>query len=48
MSIHQLVLQVLNDDVLPFVIHVHGLDIPYQAELWIGGKPKHKHGVASL
>ena len=48
MSIHRLVTQLLSDSVLPYVIHVHGLDIPYQAELWIGGKPKHKHGVASL
>ena len=33
---------------LPYVIHVHGLDTPYQAELWIGGEPKHRDGVASL
>ena len=48
MTIHRLVSQMLNDDVLPYVIHVHGLDIPYQAELRVGGVPKHKSGVVSL
>ena len=48
MPIHQLVSQLLEDNVLPNVIHVHGLDIPYRAELWIGGEPKHRDGVVSL
>ena len=48
MSIHRLVTQLLNDTVLPYVIHVHGLEIPYRAELWIGDVRKHKHGVVSF
>ena len=48
MSIHRLVAQLLNDTVLPYVIHVHGLEIPYRAELWKGGVLKHKHGVVSF
>ena len=48
MPVHQLVSQLLSDSVLPYVIHLHGLDIPYQAELWIGDEPKHRDGVASL
>ena len=48
MPIHQLVSQLLEDSVLPYVLHVHGLDIPYRAELWIGDEAKHRDGVVSL
>ena len=48
MPVHQLISQLLSDSVLPYVIHMHGLDIPYRAELWIGDEPKHRDGVASL
>ena len=48
MTIHPLASQMLKGDILPYVIHVHGLNIPYQAELWIGGEPKYRDGVASL
>lgn len=48
MPVHKLVSQTLSNSTLPYVIHVNGLDIPYQAELWIGGNPTHRSGVASL
>ena len=48
MSIHRLVSQLLSDSVFPYIIHVHGLDIPYRAELWVGGEPKYRDGVTSL
>ena len=48
MPVHPFVSELLNDSVLPYVIHVHGLDIPYPAELWIGDVPAIKRGVVSL
>ena len=48
MSIPRLASELLSDSVLPYVIHVHGLGIPYPAQLWIGGVPQYKKGVASL
>ena len=48
MPIHHFVSQLLRDTVLPYAIHVHGLDIPYRAEPRIGDEAKHRDGVVSL
>ena len=46
MDIHRDVADIVNDLVLRDVVQIHGMDIPYPAELWVGGKCEHKHGTA--
>ncbi len=46
MDIHRDVSDIVNDLVLRDVVQIHGMDIPYPAELWVGGKCEHKHGTA--
>lgn len=46
MDIHRDVSGILNDLVLRDVVRIHGMDIPYPAELWVGVKCEHKHGTA--
>ena len=46
MDIHRDVSDIANDLVLRDVVQIHGMDIPYPAELWVGGKCEHKHGTA--
>ena len=45
MDIHRDVSDIVNDLVLRDVVQIHGMDIPYPAELWVGGKCEHKHGT---
>ena len=45
MDIHRDVSDIVNDLVLRDVVQIHGMDIPYPAELWVGGKSEHKHGT---
>ena len=46
MDIHRDVSDIVNDLVLRDVVQIHGMDIPYPAELWVGGKCEHEHGTA--
>ena len=48
MIVHQTILEQLSQNVLPYVFNVHGLDIPYPAELWVNGDTKFKEGVVSF
>ena len=48
MIVHQSILEQLSQNVLPYVFNVHGLDIPYPAELWVNGDTKFKEGVVSF
>ena len=46
MSIHQDVLNVVNERILPHVLRIHEVDVPYPAELWVNGKCEHEDGTA--
>ena len=46
MKVHRDVLETVNKTVLPQVIRVHEMDVPYPAELWVDGKREHENGVA--
>ena len=46
--VHQTILEQLNRNVLPYVFRIHGLDIPYPAELWVNGNIKFQNGVVSF
>ncbi len=46
MSIHQDILEVVNKRVLPDIICVHEVDVPYPAELWVDGNCEHQDGTA--
>ena len=46
MQIHRDVSEIVNDAVLRDVIQIHGMDIPYRAELWVDGIRYHKDGTA--
>ena len=46
MKIHRDVLETVNKTVLPQVMRVHEMDVPYPAELWVDGKCEHENGVA--
>ncbi len=46
MDIHRDVSDIVNNLVLRDVLQIHGMDIPYPAELWVDGKCEHKHGTA--
>ena len=46
MVIHQDVANVVNDVVLRDVVQIHGMEIPYPAELWANGNAKHTDGTA--
>lgn len=46
MRIHQDILEVVNKQVLPYVLCVHEVDVPYPAELWVDGDCKHQDGTA--
>ena len=46
MNVHRDVLETLNKTVLPQVMRVHEMEVPYPAQLWVDGKPEHENGVA--
>lgn len=46
MQVHQDVLAVVNKTILPQVLRVHEMNVPYPAELWVDGKRQHQEGVA--
>ena len=45
MNVHQDIQEIIKRQVLPEVIRVHGLDVPYQAELWIREQRRHEDGT---
>ena len=46
MDIHRDISDVINNVVLRDVVQVHGMEIPYPAELWVDGECEHEHGTA--
>ena len=48
MKLHRHVLKTVNKTVLPQVMRVHEMGVPYPAELWIDGKREHENGVATF
>ncbi len=46
MRIHQDILEVVNKRVLPDIIRVHEVEVPYPAELWVDGNCEHQDGTA--
>ena len=46
MQVHQDVLAVVNKTILPQVLRVHEMAVPYPAELWVDGVLRHQEGVA--
>ena len=45
MDIHPEIMGILNETVLPNVLRVHGMGIPYPAELWANGVCQHQDGA---
>lgn len=45
MNIHRDVSYILNNEVIRDVLQIHGMGIPYPAELWIDGSLRHEHGT---
>ena len=46
MGIHQDILEIVNKRILPEVVRVHQMDVPYPAELWVNGNCEHQDGAA--
>ena len=46
MDVHRDISDVINNMVLRDVVQIHGMEIPYPAELWVDGKCEHEHGAA--
>ena len=46
MHIHRDVADIINNTVLRDVIQIHGMEIPYPAELWVNGNRHHEDGTA--
>ena len=46
MDVHRDISDVINNVVLRDVVQIHGMEIPYPAELWVDGKCEHEHGTA--
>ena len=46
MRVHQDVLAVVNKTILPQVLRIHEMEVPYPAELWVDGVCQHQDGVA--
>ncbi|MDE2938297.1 MAG: hypothetical protein OXR67_05180 [Chloroflexota bacterium] len=46
MRIHRDVSDIVNNVVLRDVIQIHGMEIPYPAELWVDGNCRHEEGTA--
>ena len=46
MDIHRDVSHVINRVVLRDIVQIHGMEIPYRAELWVDGKCVHSDGTA--
>ena len=46
MQVHQDILEVVNKQVLPNIVRVHEMDVPYPAELWVDGNCKYQDGTA--
>ena len=46
MHIHRDVSEIVNNAVLRDVIQIHGMEIPYPAELWANGNRQHEDGTA--
>ena len=48
MRIHREVSDIVNSVVLRDIIQIHGMEIPYPAELWVDGDRRHEDGTAML
>ena len=46
MRVHQDVMEILNGTVLPQVMRIHNVGVPYPAELWTNGECRHRNGTA--
>ena len=46
MQVHQGILEVVNKQVLPNIVQVHEMDVPYPAELWVDENCKYQDGTA--
>lgn len=46
MDVHRDVSHVINRVVLRDIVQIHGMEIPYRAELWVDGKCVHSDGTA--
>lgn len=46
MNVHPDVSDTIHNEILRDVLQVHGMEIPYPAELWIDGSLRHEHGTA--
>ena len=46
MLIHQDILKIVNEQILPDVVQIHEMDVPYPAELWVDGICEHQDGTA--
>ena len=46
MQVHQDVLAVVNKTILPQVLRIHEMEVPYPAELWVDGVCQHQEGAA--
>ena len=45
-DVHRDVQEIVSRTVLPEVIQVHDIAIPYPAELWVNGQREHEDGTA--
>ena len=45
MDVHRDISDVINNVVLRDVVQIHGMEIPYPAELWVDGECEHEHGT---
>ena len=45
-QVHQDILEIVNKRVLPNVVRVHEMNVPYPAELWVDGNCEHQDGTA--
>ena len=46
MNVHPAVSEIINNNVLRDVVRIHGMQIPYPAELWVKGQREHEQGTA--
>lgn len=46
MNVHPAVSEIINNNVLRDVIRIHGMQVPYPAELWVKGQREHEQGTA--
>ena len=43
---HPDILETLTKNILPYVVRIQGMNIPWPAELWVDGERKHGEGIA--